>query len=307
MKFLVTGGEGFVGSAVIAKLLQDEEKKHIIISIDNHLTSDGSRRFSQGVKYILGDVADAALLEMELPDDDIDVVFHFAAQSRIQPSFTDPVTTLHNNVQGTIAICEWARRRKVTRFIFSGSSSKHHLATHSSPYAVSKSIGEQICKMYQENFALRVDIIRFYNVYGQGQIMEGPFAAVIGKWINLLKNNKPLTIVGDGQQRRDFTHIDDIVTGLMKIVDCTTPQNPGDAWELGRGENYSMNEIFRMFQRRFPQATQVFVDNQPGNYRETLRENDNAIEKLKWQPMVRLEDYILKIQDAIITSSSKNH
>ena len=296
MKFLVTGGEGFIGAAVIIKLLQEYEK-HTVISIDNNLTSDGSRRVVDcNVKYIIGDIADATVLQTELPDDDIDVVFHLAAQSRIQPSFVDPMTTLHNNVQGTSAICEWASQHNVKRFICSGSSSFHHLMTDDSPYAISKSISEQICRMYCKHFSLRVDIVRFYNVYGPGQITEGPFAAVIGKWIGLVENNKALTIVGDGEQRRDFTHIDDIVNGLINIVHYSIPQTSDHAWELGKGENYSMNEIFAMFLERFPNAKSVFVPEQSGNYRETLRVNDEALQKLQWKPKVHLKDYILNFR-----------
>lgn len=288
MKFLVTGGEGFIGTALIRKLLQEEEK-HTVISVDNHLTSDGSRRVPDfRVRYIMADICDATILEECLPDD-IDVVFHLAAQSRIQPSFEDPVTTFHNNVEGTTVICDWARRHKVQRFIFSGSSSKHHLHTASSPYAVSKSIAEQICRMYQTNFFLRVDIVRFYNVYGEGQTVTGDYAAVIGKWIGLVADKKYIPIVGNGEQRRDFTHISDIVDGLIRIISCT--KEAKDAWELGTGENHSINEVFTMLLKRFPSAKSTFVPDQSGNYATTLRVNDESLHQLDWKPKKRLKDY----------------
>ena len=112
---------------------------------------------------------------------------------------------------------------------------------------------------------------------------------MIGKWRGQVKKNHPITIVGDGKQRRDFTHVDDIVEGLYKIGLTYHKQN--DAWELGTGKNYSINEVADMFVKRF-NCVKVYMADQKGNYRETLRENDQALEKLVWEPKDRLEQYI---------------
>ena len=136
---------------------------------------------------------------------------------------------------------------------------------------------------------MNIEIVRFYNVYGPYEITDGDWAAVIGLWRNLVSEKLPITIVGDGEQRRDFTHIDDIVDGLIKIG--FSSQTTQDAWELGSGKNYSLNEVYELFKNKFG-VEKVYLPNQKGNYRETLRENNEAIEKLKWSPKDRLKDYI---------------
>tara|TARA_A200000113_G_scaffold161365_1_gene146061 strand:- start:238 stop:726 length:489 start_codon:yes stop_codon:yes gene_type:complete len=157
-----------------------------------------------------------------------------------------------------------------------------------SPYAMTKYLGEELCKLYKSAYNLNIHIIRFYNVYGPYEIMEGDWAAVIGKWRNNIKKGTPLEIVGDGNQRRDFTHINDIVSGLMKI---SKSNSENFEWELGSGKNYSINEVFEMFEKKFS-CKSKFVSDQPGNYRETIRENDKALDQLGWTPEHDLENYI---------------
>jgi UDP-glucose 4-epimerase len=134
-----------------------------------------------------------------------------------------------------------------------------------------------------------IEIARFYNVYGPGEITEGKWAAVIGKWRGQVEKNHPITIVGDGEQRRDFTHIDDIVDGLIKIGFGTEKHE--DAWELGTGFNYSLNEVAQLFVEKFS-AVKVYMTDERGNYRETIRVNNDAIEKLGWTPTDKLKEYI---------------
>lgn len=143
--------------------------------------------------------------------------------------------------------------------------------------------------MYRTAFETNVEIARFYNVYGPHEIVDGDWAAVIGIWRRQIRNGEPLTIVGDGEQRRDFTHVEDIVDGLYRIG--MSSEKHEDAWELGTGKNYSINEVANMFTEKF-KCIKQYVPNQKGNYRETLRENNDVIERLKWQPQDRLKDYI---------------
>ena len=137
-----------------------------------------------------------------------------------------------------------------------------------------------------------IEIVRFYNVYGPGEIVDGDWAAVIGKWRSQVRDGKPITIVGDGEQRRDFTHIDDIVDGLWKIGIKDIKHE--DAWELGTGQNYSINDVYLMFKERFG-IDYVNIPDQSGNYRVTLRENDDSLNKLNWKPSDKLRDYILSL------------
>jgi len=136
----------------------------------------------------------------------------------------------------------------------------------------------------------------FNNVYGPHEITEGEWAAVIGKWRGLIAEGKPIQIVGDGEQRRDFTHIDDIVEGLIKIG--FSNKKHIDAWELGTGFNYSLNEVADMFVEKFG-CEKVYIPQQKGNYTETNRVNDDAINELGWAPK--------DILNRLYKKSIKNH
>jgi UDP-glucose 4-epimerase len=152
-----------------------------------------------------------------------------------------------------------------------------------------KKLGEDVCKMYKKVFGTNIEIARFYNVYGPYEITEGKWAAVIGKWRGQIQNGEPITIVGDGEQRRDFTYVDDIVDGLIKIGFGTEMHE--DAWELGTGFNYSLNEVAGLFVDKFGCEIER-TPNQSGNYRETKRENNDALDRLEWKPTDVLKQYI---------------
>lgn len=275
---LVTGGAGFIGTNLIKTLIKDN---YYITSIDNYSTGLKENEI-EGVKYINSDIELINQLESKF-----DLCFHLAAQSRVQPSFEDPQESIRVNVNGTMKVMEWAKKKGV-KVIYAGSSSKHHDPSDS-PYAMTKYLGEEICKLYKKSFKVNVEIARFYNVYGPSEPLDEKFGNVIGIWREKVRLNKPLTIVGDGNQKRDFTHVDDIVDGILKIA--FSHRNHSDAWELGSGVSYSINELFNMFKERF-NTTSVYVDDQPGNYRKTLRVNDDIIEELNWNPQDRLKDYI---------------
>jgi nucleoside-diphosphate-sugar epimerase len=128
-------------------------------------------------------------------------------------------------------------------------------------------------------------------VYGEGELVDSHMAAVIGIFRNQILNDKPITIHGDGEQRRDFTYIDDIIDGLIRVAE--TNETHKDAWELGTGHNYSINEVYGMFKAKFGDSVQsVHISDVGGNYRETIRINNDAIERLGWQPQNRLKQYI---------------
>ena len=278
MKILVTGGAGFIGSNLIKRLISEN---HNVVSLDNYDSGSESNHVD-GCNYHSGDIENISLM-----DKDFDLVYHLAALSRIQPSFENPSEFFRVNVIGTEAVCEWARKWNI-RVVYSGSSSRWH-DPFQSPYAMYKKLGEDVCKMYRRVFGTKIEITRFYNVYGPNEIIEGKWAAVIGLWRGQVKKNYPITIVGDGEQRRDFTHVDDIVDGLIKIG--LSNEEHEDAWELGTGFNYSLNEVADMFKNKF-NAVKVYMSEQKGNYRETKRENNDALNRLGWSPKDRLKNYI---------------
>ncbi len=275
---LVTGGAGFIGSNLIKKLI---DEGHNVTCLDDYSTGTNENEVKEA-KYINDDIENIIKLKMRF-----DICFHLAAQSRVQPSFDNPQESVRVNIIGTTRVMEWAKNNNV-KVIYAGSSSKHHDPSDS-PYAMTKFLGEEICKLYKKSFNVNVEIARFYNVYGPLEPLDEKFGNVIGIWRSKVIKGEPLPIVGDGNQKRDFVHVYDIVDGLIKIA--FTDINHSDAWELGTGVNYSVNELFKYFKDKFD-VTSISIPDQPGNYRQTLRENDDSIKLLDWKPKDRLKDHI---------------
>ena len=279
MRALVTGGVGFVGTNLIKRLLSEGYE---VISIDNYSTGKKENE-QKGCTYYDLDINDK-----ELNFDNIDVIFHMAALARIQPSLINPQETIDANVNGTLNILELARKNNIP-VIYAGSSSYHH-GLYGSPYAWSKYAGEQLCKLYSEVYGLNTAICRFYNVYGPHQLEDGTYATVIGIFEKQHRNNKPLTITGTGEQRRDFTHVDDIVDGLYK---CVGKEFKAQVFELGRGVNHSINEIADMFG-----SEKKYIPARAGEYDKTLCTDTKAQEMVGWIPVKDLQEYIRGICNA---------
>jgi len=281
MKILVTGGAGFIGTNLIKRLV---DEGHKVLSLDDYSTGTKGNHI-QGVTYWKGDIE-----TIEFLDGQFDLCYHIAAQSRVQPSFEEPTECFRVNVKGTQAVMEWAKAKNV-KVIYAGSSSKHHDPSDS-PYAMYKYLGEEVCKLYKKSYNVDVQIARFYNVYGPSESLDEKNGNVIGIWRKKILTGQKLPIVGDGEQRRDFTHVDDIVDGLIRI--SKTDKVHEDAWELGSGRNYSVNELFLFFKEKFD-CESISIPDQKGNYRETLNTNPDAERYLDWQPQDRLKNYILSL------------
>ena len=294
MKVLVTGGAGFIGSNLVKRLLDEGNE---VQSLDNYSTGTVENEV-EGCKYWHGDIS-----TIDDIDKDYDLIFHLAAQSRVQPSFNDPSESFRVNVKGTEEVCEFAYHMGA-KVVYAGSSSKHHNPS-TSPYAMYKYLGEGVCNLYKESFNVNIEICRFYNVYGPGEALDEVNGNVIGIWRSRINREAPIEIVGDGLQRRDFTHVDDIVDGLYRIgfsnfysgeADFQRPSSI-DAWELGTGVNYSIKELAEMFQKKSGCEIKYITD-QPGNYRLTLCNDTTTQEILGWEPKDQLLHYInnLKIK-----------
>ena len=273
MKVLVTGGAGFVGTNLIKRLLSDGHK---VVSIDNYYTGK-EENHQKGCKYLNHDLRN--LTEFM----DVDVVFHLAAIARIQPSFKLPKEYFTTNANATLNLVDWCANNNVP-IIYAGSSSKHS-GRFKNPYTFSKDVGEDIISLYQQHYNLKSSITRFYNVYGPHHLKEGGYCTLIGKWENAIEDGNPLTIYGDGTKRRDFTHIEDIVDALVKIME---QEAYGYDFELGRGKNYSIKDIADMFEY----GDVVYEDNKPGEALVTLCEDTLASEVLGWTPTLDINEYI---------------
>lgn len=276
-KVLVTGGCGFVGYALSKKLIEIGYDVDIIDNLSIGIESKNPKTI--GANFLGGDIRAMD----NISDKPYDYIFHLAALSRIQPSFKNPTLTFSVNVDGTKQVVEYAYQNK-SKLIYAGSSSRWHNPMLS-PYALTKHMGEEWIKMFKGVYGLNAEIARFYNVYGPGELIDSNMSAVIGLWRAAIGKGETIKIHGDGEQRRDFTHIDDIVDGLIKIAE--TDEKHEDAWELGTGKNYSLNAVANMFG-----VIGEHVDDVKGNYRETIRINNDAIERLGWQPKDQLENYI---------------
>lgn len=282
MNILVTGGAGFIGTNLIKRLLKD---KHLVVSIDNYATGK-KENHQDGCVYIEGDIKNIKELFSWNPKLGInwkpDIVFHLAALARIQPSFKHPLEYFQINSLGTYIIAEFCSENNIP-IIFAGSSS-HHSGKFKNPYTFSKDISEEIIELYQCLYNLKSSITRFYNVYGPNHLKEGAYCTVIGKWENAIENNTPIEIYGDGTKRRDFTHVDDIVNALVLIME---KQSWGYIFELGRGKNYSIQEIANMFNHYI-----MYKDDKPGEALVTLCVDQLAKEILNWEAKLNIEDYI---------------
>jgi UDP-glucose 4-epimerase len=277
MRIIVTGGAGFVGTNLCKKLL---ELGHEVTSVDNYTTGKLENHI-RGVRYEnfnIRRIYDYKWIYNEHPD----VIFHMAAIARIQPSFKDPKDYFLNNANGTLNIVDYCANNNVP-LIYAGSSS-HHSGKFKNPYTFSKDIGEEIIQLYKEHYDLKASIVRFYNVYGPYQLTEGGYTTLIGRWLNNIEKEIECEIYGDGEQRRDFTHVDDIIDALIRIQ---KQQAWGHEFELGRGKNYSVNEVAKILN-----INPTYKPAKPGEARNTLNTDTLAQSLLGWEPKIELEDYL---------------
>jgi len=277
MKVLVTGGAGFVGTNLIKRLISEG---HEVMSIDDYSTGKKENHI-EGCQYINRDLLD---IDKNNFSYDPDVVYHLAAKARIQPSFEQPLEYIRVNYEGTLNLIQLCINKNIP-LIYAGSSSVHS-GNLKNPYTFSKDMGENIIRLYQKHFNLKSSIARFYNVYGPYQLTEGVYTTLIGRWINNIEKNIPCEIYGDGEKRRDFTHVDDIVDGLIKMMQQKEYEH---IFELGRGKNHSVNEVAEMFNIK-----PHYKKEKPGEAKSTLADYKTAKEVLGWKPMINLEDYIYK-------------
>ena len=288
---LVTGGAGFIGSHVVSKLLHNN---HEVVVIDNE-SAESNEAFNWYDDYAENHVVDIRDFDACRPlFDGVEYVFHLAARSRIQIAMQNPTECLEVNYLGTYNMLECARQVGARRFVNSSTSSSYGLFNDPpleetmptdclNPYSASKVGAETLCHMYYRLHRLRTITLRYFNVYGPRQPLKGQYAPVIGLFEEQAKRGEPLTIVGDGEQRRDYTHVSDVAEANM----CAMMTNySGIVVNIGTGTNYSVNEV-----ASFISDDTVTIPERPGEARETLANIKRANNLLDWEPKITLEDY----------------
>jgi UDP-glucose 4-epimerase len=293
-KSLVTGGAGFIGSHIVDKLI---ELGHEVIVIDNESAESNEEFYwndkAQNHKYDIRDYENTRPLY-----EGVDYVFHTAAEARIQPAILNPIEAVSINCVGTVTVLQCARDAGVKKVMYSSTSSGYGFNEPPNdetqrddclnPYSVSKVSGEKLCSMYTSLFGLRTVTFRYFNVYGERSPVSGQYAPVIGIFLRQRGDNEPLTIVGDGEQRRDFTHVSDIVqANILAATKEVDEEFYGQLYNVGNGLNYSINEIADAISEN-----QTNIPPRIGEARTTLADNSKLKTTFGWEPKVDLMDWI---------------
>ena len=276
-KILVTGGAGFVGSHLCKRLAQN--KNYEVYSLDNYFTGSESNHMDN-VTYIKGNTKDIASLVKFNPD----MIYHLGEYSRVEQSFDDLEKVWHFNKEGTFAVLEFVRKAGC-KILYAGSSTKFGdggLGRSASPYAWTKASNTELVKNYGAWFNVSYAITYFYNVYGPREIQIGKYATLIALFKEKMKNGEALTIVSPGTQKRNFTHIDDIIDGLILVGE----NGYGDEFGIGSGEAFSILETAEMFGGKIK-----MLPERKGN-RMVADVITAKTEALGWSPKHSLRDYI---------------
>jgi len=292
MKCLVTGGAGFIGSNLVNELIGDG---HEVVIIDN-LSTGKKENINPKAEFHNIDICDMHVKGLCSMFEDVDVVFHTAAKARVQPSIDNPIDFNNVNVGGTLNMLQACVDYGVNRFVYSSSSSvygdvkqlptpEEHGTNPMSPYALQKLIGEQYCKLYSELHGLETVCLRYFNVYGDGMSLEGAYKLVIPIFTEQRLNGEPMTIRGDGEQRRDFTYVGDVVDANIRAGFYIYPIW-GKVFNVGNGDNRSVNDIANMIGGEKINVEPVVEP------RETLADNSKFKKLFNWKPTMKIEDWI---------------
>lgn len=300
MKFVVTGGAGFIGSNLVNQLISDGNDVHVI---DNFF-SGKKENCNPDAKYYNIDLSDISHFNKIVKIlENADTVFHLACIARVQPSIENPIKYEMNNTIGLVNILKASVDSKIRRFIYSSSSSvygdnsilpqKECFETNPmSPYGAQKLYGEILCKTFSQIYSIETISLRYFNVYGENQNIDGAYALVIGIFLSQRKSNKPLTIRGDGNQRRDFTYVGDVVKANI-LASQTEIKISGEIINIGNGDNRSINEI-----ASYVGGDLKYVDPVQEPF-ETLADNKKAKELLNWEPTQDVKSWIKKYLEEV--------
>ena len=293
---LVTGGAGFIGSHIVDAL---KEKGLDVIVVDDESAESNEQFFwKKGTKKLVVNICHQSEINQVFKSNKPDYVYHLAAESRIQPTLEDPVKACRTNFLGTCNLLQAAREHGIKKFMYSSTSSAYGLKNKApqkedmkrdclNPYSVTKVAAEDLCKMYNDLWGVPTVIFRYFNIYGERQPLKGQYAPVIGIFLRQKAAGENMTIVGNGEQRRDFTHVSDVVNANLLAAYSPNKKILGEIFNVGTGKNNSVLEIAKMVGGEYE-----FIPPRKGEADITLADITKTKDLLKWEPVIELEDWI---------------
>lgn len=303
-KFTITGGAGFIGSNLVDQLINDG---HEVVVIDS-LISGKKENINPKAKFIeadiygcrQGDTHPCSVYTKKVEDAvrGSDAIFHLAALARVQPSIENPSSFNDTNVNGTLNMLLIAKKLGIRRFVYSASSSAYgnakifptteeHSTDPLSPYGLQKLIGEQYCRVFSHCYGLETVCLRYFNVFGERQSREGAYCLVMGIFANQRLNDKPMTISGDGEQRRDFTYVGDVVRANILAAN-SDKVGSGEVINIGNCDNRSVNQLADLIG-----GPRINIEPRL-EPKQTLADNTKAKELLGWSPTTTIEEWVPK-------------
>ena len=295
---LVTGAAGFIGSNLVEQLL---DQGHSVVCVDNGSANNEKFHWSHEngmVINVRGDITDYKFMKNVFSG--VDYVFHLAAESRLQSAIQNPIEAVKKNCVGTTVMLQCAREAGVKRFVYSSTSSGYgnnpypNVETQPddclNPYSASKIAGEKFCKMYTELYGLETVILRYFNVFGRRSPARGQYAPVIGIFQRQRDAGEPLTIVGDGAQRRDFVHVEDVARANYLAATMPLKGHAGEVFNVGTGSAYSIQQIADSIS-----DNQVYIDKRSGEMETTFADITKIGDVLGWKPEIDVIDWIKNV------------
>jgi len=289
---LVTGAAGFIGSNLVDYLLK---QGHSVVCVDNESANNDKFYWNDKTINVSGDITNYKFMKNVFTN--VEYVFHLAAESRLQPSIENPIQAIEKNCVGTTVMLQCAREVGVKRFVYSSTSSGYgnnpypNVETQPddclNPYSASKIAGEKFCKMYTDLYGLETVVLRYFNVFGNRSPQRGQYAPVIGIFQRQRDAGEPLTIVGDGSQRRDFVHVEDVARANYLASLMPLKGHEGEVFNVGTGSAYSIKEIADAIS-----GNQVYIDKRTGEMDTTFADITKIGEVIGWKPEIDVIDWI---------------
>ncbi|MBI4122939.1 MAG: NAD-dependent epimerase/dehydratase family protein [Parcubacteria group bacterium] len=287
MKVLVTGGAGFIGSHLTDRLIQ---KKHRVVVLDN-LSTGRKKNVNKQAVFVRGDIRNLAFVSRVFRKEKPSGIFHLAALPRVPLSVADPIGTSEVNIAGTLCVFKAALDAKVKRIVFASSSSvygdqktlplRENMMPHPvSPYGLQKWVGEQWAKMFSSLYGLPVISLRYFNVYGPRIDFDSDYSLVIGKFLRMRREGKPLSVFGDGTQTRAFCYVDDVVEATIKAMTAKTLKG-GEIVNVGAADSHSVNELVNLLG-----GPKMYLPKRAGDVEHTRADLKLAKAYLAWEPKV---------------------